>query len=189
MMNNTNRRKSAEKLASHEGLPISDRIVVYGTRLDGVEGLVTELRKQLDKGGFEDVVAYYNREAGYIEGSFYDMHRNEEIRATKALAASSEMSQKPSVFRRLASLVTSTAVESAQEGSIPRGVIILPHMRQYTPSGAGMTITTPYEYIANLCAQHEVPFVRVDGLNGPEDVSEVLQQLNINTANQPPHTS
>ena len=46
--------------------------------------------------------------------------------------------------------------------TLPRGVLAMPEMRQYTPSDAGMTIPTPYDYIQRLCDQHKVPMVRID---------------------------
>ncbi len=60
--------------------------------------------------------------------------------------------------------------------SIPRGVVVLPEMRQYGPGG-DMTIPSPVEFIKQLCDEYGVPMVAFSQSLTPEQLTQRVGEL------------
>lgn len=83
---------------------------------------------------------------------------------------------------------------SAEERTLPRGVVTFPDMRQYGP-GANMTVDTyrtpgseaisPIDIIEELCTQYEIPLVRFEKLSTERAIRESLRTLLLPNPNKP----
>lgn len=111
-------------------MPISNRVVVFGTRVAGVYDLAEAFQEYLEQRGIiNPQVEAYRDVANIVEGFYGTLQSPNEIKAEKP---------KP-------------------EPSLPRGVIAFPYMRLY--GHAGQTVGIKVEAIQALCAKHGVPFV------------------------------
>lgn len=71
---------------------------------------------------------------------------------------------------------------SIPERSIPRGVILMPEMRAYAPSGTGMFVPTYQsnipEILEKLCSEHDVPLIKIYENTTLEEIETRLASLN-----------
>lgn len=71
--------------------------------------------------------------------------------------------------------------EDRRNLDLPKGVILLPEMRQYSPSGMGMSLNT-YKvgistFVEDLCKEYGVPLVEIREDESPEQITGGLKQL------------
>jgi len=65
--------------------------------------------------------------------------------------------------------------------NLPKGVILLPEMRQYSPTGLGMSLNT-YEsgisaFVKELCDRYGIPLVEVKKYESSKQIEEGLKRL------------
>lgn len=165
-----------ESSISPEFLNTTNRVVVFGTRRDGAFVLAEEFQEYLKKRNIPEPTVDVCRNVKYIEDAFFNknyvIHENEELPAHL---------QELTNTRSLAKFVTNVLgfkkgkdskgrpetpqiSENTQLPTLPKGVIVLPEMRQYSEEsnfGAdlGMTVESPHETIKQLCQKYKVPIV------------------------------
>lgn len=171
---------SDEAYTPPEDLNTSNRVVVYGSRLSGACELAVGFNDYLIERAIPEPTVEVCRDAQYITDAFYDrqpvIHEstklNPQIPASKRGLANLMIHVK-SLLKRSSpdGRGISIPVEPSQDipaSTLPKGVVVLPEMRQYTPDGQGMTINAPYEYIRQLCEKHGVPIVRLEKIDAEE---------------------
>ena len=75
--------------------------------------------------------------------------------------------------------------ENIEEGrkspNLPRGVILLPEMRQYSLQGLGMSLDTHEsdisKYVEGFCEDHGIPLVKIKKFKSREQLDEGLKQI------------
>lgn len=75
----------------------------------------------------------------------------------------------------------SEANKHLEDGTLPRGVILFPEMRQYTPSGSGMSLQTYEcgidEYVEGLCAEYGVPLAEIRPNDSLDQLNEEIKLI------------
>lgn len=129
-------------------IPVVNRVLIMGSRLGGAFQFGEGFQKYLEERGVPEPSVEVLRNANLIEKAVLDSEDTDEGRGNP---------------------------------NLPRGVILLPEMRQYTPSGQGMTIDTNLsgigKYVEGLCAKHNIPLVKINKYESPEQLSEGLRQI------------
>ena len=135
--------------------PVDNRIIVFGSAQNGVNTIATDSGVFLRNKGLSDDYIVVIQRDASYIGSFF--------------------------YNR----VPGTPWEQQSGVTVPKGVIILPDMRQYDPrSYMGMTISTyyskdwdgktPFDHIKELCEKSGVPYVE---FGGPPMESVLFEKL------------
>jgi len=129
----------------------SNRVLVLGSRLSGVFELAEGFQAYLEVRGVTYPELEVLRNAALIEQAFLDYNDGVDI------------------------------IEGKSNPNPPKGVILLPEMRQYRPDGVGMSIDT-YEcgidvYVENLCLKYGVPLVKIRAYHSPQQLTEGLKEI------------
>lgn len=139
-------RKESKPLV--EELTLSNRVVVYGSRLSGTFELADKFKEHLKEQGVPNPVVSTCRNVEMINDAFYDIRDPQ----------------------------WETVDTSKQIPTLPRGVIVFPEMRLIRSAGPAMTIPTPYEYIKGLCDKHGIPIVQI-GTRGSTTRKQLSQSI------------
>lgn len=74
-----------------------------------------------------------------------------------------------------------TIEEDRGNPNLPKGVILLPEMRQYSPTGMGMSLDTDEsgisDFVKKLCQRWGIPLVKIQEYKSPEQIEEGLKKL------------
>ena len=74
-----------------------------------------------------------------------------------------------------------TIEEGRENPRLPKGVILLPEMRQYLPTGTGMSLKTYScgisEEVEALCQRYGIPLVKIREYRTPEQIEKGLTKL------------
>ncbi|RJQ26531.1 hypothetical protein C4577_03435 [Candidatus Parcubacteria bacterium] len=133
-----------------------NRVVIYGSRLSGGPLLAKELQDYLEQAGVENPEAIIIRDVDLIARAFYNVPPNADFDP-----------------------------KNPPKNNLPKGVIILPEMRQYH-NGWGMTVSmdatnlsgkTLKEYITELCDNNGVPNITVEPSTPNDKLPEMIKSL------------
>jgi|GEM_PF-5286257 len=91
---------------------------------------------------------------------------------------------KPSVevLRDAGIIETALTIDQGRENpNLPKGVILLPEMRQYSPTGMGMSLGS-YEsgisdFVEQLCQRYDIPLIKIREYKTPEQIEKGLKEL------------
>jgi len=152
---------------SPEIIHTKSRFLIFGSRISGAYGTADGFEKHLVALGFEDARVDAVRDAAYITDAFYNSSR-----AGDSLEL--EPSKPSGVLHRLGNLILRREATTSPDDAIkdlPQGVIVFPQMRQYTPSGMGMFIHSPRDYIQDLCDKNQVPVIFIEDLHSEAELA------------------
>lgn len=139
-----------------------NRIVVFGSRISGANILSTGLSKYLKEKGIQNPKVHYVRNITNIQPGFFDYWPQDE-----------NNDYYPDNW---------TNDEFTDNPTLPRGVILLPEMRQYHEM-TGMFVPSYAVWldIKKLCDKYEVPLVIIDKDFTPEQIeTEIIKLLPYN---------
>lgn len=157
-----------EQVIVNENLPIPKRprVVIFGARASGSYDLAEDLKAYLVTHGIENPFVDPAKYVESIEHVMFGVKTDQEL----------------------------TSDEDERKKGLPKGVIVLPYMRQITP-GSDMTIPTgtsdegfissrnhgnpytPYEYIKSICDKYGVPIIPIAEEYTRETQQSVEQQF------------
>lgn len=158
---------------SRETVPVKSRFVIFGSRISGAYGAADAFEKYLATHGFEDTQVDTVRNAAFIDDVFYNTPQEDASREVPT-------SKPASILRRLGHALLRREVASAQDGvgkDLPLGVVVFPEMRQYTPSGSGMFIPSPREYIRDLCDKNRVPVIFMEDVHTAAELAGAISSF------------
>lgn len=158
-----------------EQFPAKPRFVVFGSRISGAYGAADAFEKHLAEIGFDDARVEAVRDAAYIDDAFYNIQPATE-------APELEPKKGGDKLRRLVRAVLGREIAPKEEKvdkDTPQGVIVFPQMRQYTPSGMGMFIRSPRDYIQELCDTNNVPVVFMEDIQSQAELAASLSAFAI----------
>lgn len=152
--------------SSAEIPPAKPRFLVFGSRISGAFGLANSLEEHLVNLGFEDPKVDAVRDAAFIEAAFYNVRPVSDSPEIESSVSGGRLRR---LGRSLLRCEVST--REAVKKDVPRGVIVFPTMRQYTPSGMGMFIHSPRDFIQELCDTNKVPVIFMEDIQTQADLA------------------
>ena len=164
MSNKINNEPSKSEIA-----PTKPRFVIFGSRISGAYVTATAFEEYLAAHGFEDAQVDAVRDVAFINDAFYNTHPEDASRELPA-------SKRAGVLRRLGLtlLRREVAVQEEVAKDLPHGVVVFHEMRQYMPSGSGMFIPSPREYIQELCDKNGVPVIFTEDVRSGAELNDAL---------------
>lgn len=160
-----------------EMAPAKPRFVIFGSRTSGAYGTATAFEEYLTDHGFEDAQVDAVRNAAFINDAFFNTPPEDMSREFTE-------SKRPGVLRKLGLTLLRREVVAQEEDSkdLPQGVVVFPEMRQYMPSGSGMSIPSPREYIQDLCDKNSVPVIFMEDMHGNAELNAAFSIFELETA-------
>jgi len=74
-----------------------------------------------------------------------------------------------------------TAAEGRKSPDLPKGVILLPEMRQYSEGGQAMFLDTyrsgVYQYVKDLCDKYKIPLIEIREYKTEDQIKDGLKKL------------
>lgn len=130
-------------------IPVNNRVLILGSRLSGAFELGEKFQEYLKERDIPNPNVEVLRDAGLIERAIIGCEDPDE-----------DINK-----RRL-------------NPNLPEGVILLDEMRQWTPSGMGMSLETYEsgidEYVEGLCHAHNIPLVKIKKYTHPQQITRGL---------------
>lgn len=137
-----------------------NRVIVFGSYLSGAFDLQAALQEYLERSGIKNPLVQVVRDVALIRAAILDIEGHHQ-------------GNRPSHSRE-------------SKPTLPRGVIILPEMRQ-DHGGMGMTIPTfdvvgdseysPFNLIAMICDENSVPYIALASNFTKSDFDQKIESL------------
>lgn len=159
-MEKTISRRLDSKVSVKETLPVQNpnRVVVFGARVSGSDFLAGRFQSYLKEKGIQDPKVHYVRNIANIEAGFFDYW-----------PVNPNWDYYPDNWNN---------DESTDHPTLPRGVILLPEMRQYHEmTGIFVPSYVVWSDIKKMCDQYGVPMVTIDKDFTPEQIETEIKKL------------
>lgn len=169
------KNNSETEVEKERELPQSNRIVVFGLRenINSVDKIINN-----DNDISENVELFGIRMSDNIEDGFYGRSEKSSSIEKEPKRLSTIDRLKKFVLRSQIESPSITESEKVDYGSLPKGVIIFPEMRQYDVRlDAGMNIDTPFEKIEKLCLENNVNFKKIESSENNIPETEIKKMI------------
>lgn len=152
-------RSDSEVSSKETLLAVRDnRVVIFGSRLSGASILSSGLNEFLKEKGIPEPKVHYVRNIANIQSGFFDYWPQDE-----------NNDYYPDNW---------TNDEFTDHPTLPRGVILLPEMRQYHEmTGMFVPSYAVKSRIEELCDKHGVPLVVIDTEFSPDQIETAISKL------------